>query len=166
MHSYDTFYQKLTAPLRSRKRLVRWLDRSNKCLTLIMYLAYSALLGGSLFTKDFSLFWRMLMIPGGSFFAISIFRHVLNRPRPYERWEITPLIVKHTKGHAMPSRHVFSATIISMAYLYIYWPLGCIFLCLSLLLACCRVLAGVHYPSDVIVAYLIGILSGGLFWLI
>ena len=46
MQPYDIFYHNLTAPLRRRKKLIHWLDRSNKGLTLIMYLAYAALLGG------------------------------------------------------------------------------------------------------------------------
>ncbi|KXT76387.1 phosphatase PAP2 family protein [Streptococcus sp. DD12] len=166
MRNYDVFYQRLTAPLRRHRKWISWLDWSNKLVTLTMYLAYVALLVGLLVMRDPSLFWRMVLIPGGSFLAISLFRHLLNRPRPYERWAISPLIVKHTKGHAMPSRHVFSATIISMAYLYVYWPLGCFFLGLSVLLGSCRILAGVHYPSDVIVAYLLAGLSASLFWLL
>lgn len=65
----------------------------------------------------------------------------------------------------MPSRHVFSATIISMAILRLNLILGIFFLILSLVIALCRVLGGVHYPRDVMVGFLVGIVCGLLLFL-
>ena len=41
---------------------------------------------------------------------------------------------------------------------YVYFGIVC--LILSVLLAICRVIAGIHYPKDVIVGYLIGLILG------
>ena len=44
----------------------------------------------------------------------------------------------------MPSRHIFSITIIAMCWLYIYQPVGIILLVMTLVLAVLRVVMGVH----------------------
>lgn len=65
----------------------------------------------------------------------------------------------------MPSRHVFSASLLSMVLLQVSGTLGLLFLVLSLGLASARVLGGVHYPKDVLVGYLLGLLWGSLLYL-
>ena len=61
----------------------------------------------------------------------------------------------------MPSRHVFSAFIIGMAFLCIgEIPLGIIVFVCGLIIAIVRVISGVHFPKDVIVGALVGILCG------
>lgn len=60
------------------------------------------------------------------------------------------LLRKIKKGESMPSRHVFSITIIAMCWLYIYQPIGIVLLILTIILAAVRVIAGVHFIRDVI----------------
>ncbi len=60
----------------------------------------------------------------------------------------------------MPSRHVFSATIISMACLHASLTMGMICLTLSAFLGLVRVLGGVHFPKDVVVGYICGLVVG------
>ena len=74
-------------------------------------------------------------------------------------YDFKPIIEKNKKGESMPSRHVFSAFIIGMAFLYIgEIPLGII----GLIIAIVRVISGVHFPKDVIVGALVGILCGAV----
>ena len=71
------------------------------------------------------------------------------------------LFEKNKKGESMPSRHVFSAFIIGMAFFYIgEIPLGIIVFVCGLIIAIVRVISGVHFPKDVIVGALVGILCG------
>ena len=65
----------------------------------------------------------------------------------------------------MPSRHVFSSTIIAMSALSLSPWFGFILLFLTALLALVRVLGGVHYPKDVLVGYACGLLVGSLLYL-
>jgi len=80
---------------------------------------------------------------------------------------IKPLFIKETKGESMPSRHVFSITIIAMCWLYVSVPVGIIMLLLVAIMSASRVLAGVHFVRDVVAGFAVGIICGiaGL-WLI
>ncbi|HGS2351767.1 TPA: ATP-binding cassette domain-containing protein [Streptococcus pneumoniae] len=106
-----------------------------------------------------------VLIPASGFVALSLFRKKINHPRPYETWNICPLLDKDSSGRSMPSRHVFSATIISMACLHASLPIGLVCLIFSALLGLVRVLGGVHYPKDVLVGYACGLVWGFLFFL-
>nr|WP_293922068.1 phosphatase PAP2 family protein [Streptococcus sp.] len=106
-----------------------------------------------------------VLIMGGGFFLLSLGRRLYNRPRPYQTWDIQPLIKKDSLGKSFPSRHVFSATVIAMLALMINPCLGGTMLFLAAILAILRVLGGVHYPSDVLAGYVIGILVGLLLYL-
>ncbi len=159
MKNYADFYAKLTSYFRKYPVAARLLQVINSLLTKVMYLVYPILLGYLFFTTPQKLI-GFILIPGISFVLVSLVRKWLNVPRPYEAWAIHPLIRKDTKGQSLPSRHVFSATIISMAVLQVNSFLGIIFLLLSLVLACCRVIGGVHYPRDVIVGCIVGVACG------
>ena len=103
-------------------------------------------------------------MPGISFVLLSLFRKGVNRKRPYEFFGTPSLIPKKTQGKSFPSRHVFSIFVIAMSWLYLFpWePAGVILLAAGLLLAALRVLAGVHYLSDVVAGALIGILAAAI----
>ena len=144
-------YIKITQPFRDNPNMVRGIHMANKICTLMMYLAYPILVIYMFWQKDADVA-RVLMVPSNSFIILSVFRYMVNRPRPYERFELPPVIAKDTKGKSFPSRHVFSAMVIAMTYLLASpWSwLGLIFVVVAVLLAIVRVLSGVHYVSDVI----------------
>lgn len=164
MKNYAEFYNKLTKTFQDKPAAIRSLQVINSLLTKVMYLVYPLLLI-HLFINTPDKLPIFILIPGLSFILVSLGRHLLNTPRPYETWQINPLIQKDTQGQSMPSRHVFSATIISMAVLRLNPILGILFLVLSLVIAICRVIGGVHYPHDVVAGYLIGLICGFLLFL-
>ena len=164
MKNYATFYNKLTRSFQNKPTATRCLQVVNSLLTKIMYLIYPLMLI-YLFCTQSNRLLAFILITALSFMLVSVVRKLLNAPRPYETWNITPLISKDTKGHSFPSRHVFSASIISMAVLTQSSFLGVILLILSLVIAFCRVLGGVHYPHDVAAGYLIGLICGFLLFL-
>ena len=93
------------------------------------------------------------------FVLVSVFRYFFNAPRPYEIYDFTPIYNKKTVGKSFPSRHVFSAFIISLMILHFNVIAGVVFLALSVILAFVRVLAGVHFIKDVVAGALISICS-------
>ena len=146
MKNYQEWYRNISSRLTSHPTLLFLLRSFNRLMTVAMPLVY-------------------LLVPATGFVILSLFRKKINHPRPYETWDIRPLLEKDSSGQSMPSRHVFSATIISMACFHAWTLIGMIFLICSGLLALVRVLGGVHYPKDVLVGYACGLMWGLLFFL-
>lgn len=157
---YDHTYQQLTGRIRKSGAACFVLRAAGTAATLVMYTAYPLLLALLVRRGDLRRLLISVLVPGLSFVLLSAVRSRINRPRPYETWKITPLIHKETKGNSMPSRHVFSSAVIAMAWIPVSPLAGTAFLLAAVLEAVIRVLGGVHYPSDVAVGYLTGILAG------
>ena len=158
-------YERLSAPFR-REAWAKGLNAVNKFLTGFCYCVYPLLLIFLAVSRD-GRFWKALLVPGISFALLSAVRDKLNAKRPYELLDIQPIITKNTKGHSMPSRHVFSMFVIAMTFLWVLPWAGIALLCFGALLAAVRVIGGVHFPRDVIAGALVGVLSGMLgFWVI
>lgn len=155
-------YERWSSAYRKRKNGGEILCKADKMITAVVFLSYPALL--------LYLFWRGLLgkcivcivVPAVSFLLVSVFREIYCAPRPYEVLDIWPLIKKETKGRSFPSRHVFSAFMIAMAFFSVHAVFGAIMGILGMLLAYIRVVGGVHFPKDVVAGALLGIL-GGLF---
>ena len=164
-------YIKMTQPFRDHPGMAKGIHIANKMCTGVMYLAYPLLLVYLFFWGKMSSnlsFWKAFWVPAVSFVLLSLFRAKINRPRPYETFQVPPVIKKDTKGNSFPSRHVFSATIIAMTFLLMSpWTwLGIVFLLVAAGLAVVRVVSGVHYISDVIAGYCVAIVAAIIGYLI
>lgn len=166
MKNYQEWYQNISSILTSHPTLLFLLRSFNRLMTVAMPLVYLALLVTTYLQLGLGQQVGIyLLIPATGFVILSLFRKKINHPRPYETWNISPLLEKDSSGQSMPSRHVFSATIISMACLHASLPVGLACLLFSALLGLVRVLGGVHYPKDVLVGYAGGLVWGFLFFL-
>lgn len=157
-------YIKMTQPFRENDGLAKGIHMANKLCTGVMYLAYPVLLVYLFFfgkISSYFSFQKALLVPAVSFVLLTLFRKWINRPRPYEKFDVPPVIKKDTSGHSFPSRHVFSATMIAMTFLLMSpWSwLGLLFLIVSVVLAVVRVLSGVHFISDVVAAIIIAVFA-------
>lgn len=159
MNNYEEFYKKISAPFRRHPSGVKWLNLVNALLTRVVYVVYPVFLIRLMWNRD-KRWIACAAVPAVFFLLLSVVRKYINRPRPYETWNLSPLIDKDTHGKSMPSRHVFSSAVIAMAFYCICPPMGIFFLIWSFLLALVRVVGGVHYPSDVLAGLLIGVLAG------
>lgn len=158
-------YLRLSAPFRSPagKQVLIW---SNRLLTGLFFSLYPGMLLHLLWTGDSRLL-RCLLVPGLGFVLLSLWRRLRQAKRPYEVLSIEPIMHKESRGNSFPSRHVFSAFVIAMTALRLLPPLGWALLPCGVLLALCRVVGGVHWPRDVAVGALAGILTGWLgFWIL
>ena len=166
MKNYQEWYDYIAANIENRPFLLSLLRTFNRFMTVVMPMIYLTLLATTYLQqglgKQVGIY---LFIPASGFVILSFLRKKINAPRPYEVWEIVPLLDRDSPGQSMPSRHVFSATIISMACLHASLTMGMICLTLSAFLGLVRVLGGVHFPKDVVVGYICGLVWGVLFFL-
>lgn len=116
---YD-FYRQLTAPFRSRPQWVKGFAYFNRTMTIFMPLVYGFVLLSAYINKGWKELLAFILLPAIGFALLSAIRKRLNQARPYEKWAIQPLLDKDTSGKSMPSRHVFSATLISMCLLHFF----------------------------------------------
>ncbi len=114
------------------------------CLLLYLYITHD------------TYFIEALLRPLLAFLFVTIFRHIINRPRPYDAMNIQPL-KGHKHGQSFPSRHTLSAFVIALTCLHVNLYLGIFTLIVACIIAFTRILAGIHYISDVVVAIIIAI---------
>lgn len=185
-------YEKIAARFRGRESTIELVDRA---LVVFVALSYVALViwtfataAGVVVLQDsvatgFGFPLRIVLVPAVSFILMSVARALINAPRPYEKLDIDPILHKDTKGKSFPGRHVFSAAVITTAFAYATTtisaqapdsaaaPMLVAFTVAlgiaTVLIACMRVIGGVHFPHDVIWGAALGVACGIVgFWII
>ena len=166
MENYQEWYGHVASNIKNKPFLLRSLRAFNRFMTVVMPMIYLTLLATTYLQEGLGKQVLVyVFIPASGFVILSFLRKKINAPRPYEEWTIKPLLDRDSPGQSMPSRHVFSATIISMACLHASLSVGVILLVLSALLGLVRVSGGVHYPKDVVVGYICALVWGVIFFL-
>ena len=166
MKNYQEWYDHIAGKIENRPIFLRLLRTFNRFMTVVMPMIYLTLLATTYLQEGLGKQVLIyVFIPASGFVILSFLRKKINAPRPYEEWTIKPLLDRDSPGQSMPSRHVFSATIISMACLHASLSVGVILLVLSALLGLVRVLGGVHFPKDVLVGYICALVWGVIFFL-
>ena len=166
MKNYQEWYDHIAGNIENKPFLLSLLRSFNRFMTVVMPMIYLTLLATTYLQQGLGKQVLMyVFVPATGFVILSFLRKKINAPRPYEEWSIRPLLDRDSPGQSMPSRHVFSATIISMACLHASLTMGMICLTLSAFLGLVRVLGGVHYPKDVVVGYMYALVWGVLFFL-
>lgn len=145
-------YETWTKPLRDNPRAAEALIGLNRALTTLGYVAFPLLLIVQLVAGSWEMALRTVITAGAGFVSLSVFRRIVNAPRPYEVLKITPLIKKDTHGKSFPSRHTFSMFMIAFCWLAWFVPVGIILTLTGVAIAVTRVLGGVHWPRDVVAA--------------
>ena len=168
--NYKRFYEKITAKLRLRPRLIKaiaWLDKG---VVYGFVATYAVYLGFPLFSAPFDLLlWANKMgLPALCFGVTSLLRVLRKRPRPYEKAGagIDAINPKESIGNSLPSRHVASAFVIAMVFLHFYPMVGAALLGLSVLLGYIRFAVGLHYPSDLLAGMGLGIFLGSFIFIL
>jgi membrane-associated phospholipid phosphatase len=158
--SYEKIYPEIYNWFRKHLKVYKIFFATYHFLPVLTVLLYIDLIALSVNYWDLKTILKIILVPAVTFLAVTLLRKVIDTPRPYTKYNITPLIQKEKKGESMPSRHTASITIIAFAWLYVSVPFGIVMLLLSLLMGVLRVLGGVHFIKDVCAAYLIAAFAG------
>ncbi len=99
-----------------------------------------------------------ILIPAAVYLITKLIPYLYNRRRPFVELKLKSLI-KQKKDHSFPSTHTASSLIISLAILNINFKIGIVMAFLAILTAFSRIMTGVHYPSDIIAAWILAFLT-------
>lgn len=95
----------------------------------------------------------------------SFLRKLIGRTRPFVRFGLEPML-SHEANGSCPSNHAASSVVIALAFWLISPYISCFLLVMALFTGLSRVFAGVHYPLDVLIGWLIGGITGVLGFII
>ncbi len=144
-------------------------EKKKKCLSVIgkvcvgVNIAFFALmLAILLFGSD----WYDSLITGAcavlGYVTVTTLRKVMNRPRPYEVYDFYTVKPKEKSGHSFPSRHCYSAFVISTLSWLVSPAVFAALLLVATLIAVTRVLLGIHFVRDVVCGGALGTVFGVL----
>jgi len=149
----ESTYKKMLSFIAERKLLKGAIVGLSRLITGFIYAFYPLYLVYIVFY--IGVFPLMdIIVPLVAFVSLSIIRDKLDFKRPYEKYDIVPLISKHTKGKTFPSRHTFSAFMIAFAVLSRFPVPGSVILVMAVVLGILRVICGVHFIRDVLAGFL------------
>ena len=140
-------------------------------LTVLDYVAVSAvvivfLTGATLaFIGRFLDGVKLILAAAIPFLIVSTARHIIDGKRPYQVYDFLEFTEKNPGrklGESFPSRHVFSAFLISGLTFSILPVLGIVSAIAGGVLAFCRIFLGIHFIKDTVFGALIGIMSAVL----
>ena len=157
-------YKSISAYFSENKARNTTIKALHDVLPLVLYIFYPIQLITLAINEGLlsEVFLRFTLIPLCTLIVVSVIRVIVNAKRPYEAYDYTPAVDKHTLGKSFPSRHTVCAFIIAMAFLYVQTKLGVIMLFLAAVIGVTRVLAGVHFIRDVVGGAAIGVIVGFL----
>ena len=129
---------------------------ANDILTVLGAVAFVVLVVVA-WAQDVWLATRIVVVCGISFAIVSVFRKVVNLPRP----DFEGSIYSNKTGESFPSRHTFSMMMIGLSWLNVNVVVGMVVCGLAVLLGAIRLAMGAHFPRDIYGAIVIAITFAG-----
>ena len=94
------------------------------------------------------------------YLAVTVARKLFNYPRPYEVYDFYTVKPREKRGESFPSRHCYSAFVITTLSLLVSPLVSLGLLVLATLIAVTRVLLGIHFLRDVLCGAAVGLAFG------
>jgi undecaprenyl-diphosphatase len=99
--------------------------------------------------------WLVFFSGGIAWGFAQVIKNLLQTPRPFALFsDVIPLVQE--SGYAFPSGHTAPLTAIAFAILFLNKKVGYAFILFALLVGMSRIIAGVHFPIDIIGGFVLG----------
>ena len=86
-----------------------------------------------------------------------ILKYLCHTPRPFDAFSNVHSLFRES-GYAFPSGHATAFMALAMSIFFIHKRAGYIFISLAVLIGLARIIAGVHFPVDIIGGFAVGFL--------
>lgn len=156
---YPRLYGILSGPWRRMRNGATWLTRLDRVLVALIAIVYYMTVMWVAAMGD-GRWLRALIVPAATLVIVSFLRWIINAPRPYETFNVDPLLPDGTLGKSLPSRHVACAVVIAFALGWIKLSWGIEMGAAALLVCYTRLAGGMHFPRDVIAGIALACVCG------
>ena len=96
------------------------------------------------------------------FVVVELIRYLYFRPRPFVVGSVN-LLIPHNPTASFPSGHASFYFALSSVIYFFNKKLGILFFIISALIGVSRIYCGLHWPLDILVGAMVGVLVGWLF---
>ena len=162
---YESIYPKVFAWFQKHTAARKILKAAYKGLPVLVAAFYACIILHCFFFERRTLLFKELLIPAALFLTVTLLRKRFDFDRPYCVYPVKSLVEKDKRGESFPSRHSASAVVIASAGCFVSIHTGIILFVLAFLISVTRLLAGVHFPRDLLGGWGIGLAFGFLFFL-
>ncbi len=101
----------------------------------------------------------LIAVAAGFLITNLVIKNAVARIRPYDVSTLVPLAVKRLSDYSFPSGHTTAAMSASLALLYVDRKIGIPAVILGLLISVSRLHLYVHYPSDILAAIVLALVT-------
>lgn len=128
---------------------------------MISLLFHHKILSSKSSLREFINKWQdfiLLFTSGGLAWSFAkILKILIHTERPFDLFpQVNPLFIE--TGYAFPSGHTAVASAIAFALFFTHKKVGYIFIFFAILIGLARIVAGVHFPIDILGGFIVGII--------
>ena len=131
-----------------------------------VYFIYLVIISAVLFSFFYSKSWCdlfLVVFSGGIVWILAkLLKILIHTPRPFDVFDHVQTLFLET-GYAFPSGHTAVAAAIAFAIFFINKKIGYLFMSFALLIGLARIVAGGHFPVDILGGVVLG---GGVSWFV
>lgn len=104
----------------------------------------------------------LLYLPIVTSLICMVLRTIIDRPRPWEKYEFKPVDDIKRGGHSFPSIHVGLALSITLCVIPYGPNMSLLLMTVTIVIIITRLLTGLHYISDIVFSIIIALLTNFL----
>ena len=151
----ESFYLELSQLLQDHPRYRQMLSMISHYSTYSVMIVYPLVLLYLLMTHSPQFLFVMIR-PLVAFVLVTVFRKIINRPRPYDVYDLQ-VVEDHKHGESFPSRHSVSALIIALVCFKVNAGIGIIMSIMAVIVMVTRLLGCLHFVSDIVAAIIFAV---------